>query len=212
MIKQTLRKGMALGLLVFASVRCASVTNLHTAKVLDKGAHSHTLAGGVGNVDLSTDDGGTSGNTISADYMFRYGLTEKDEVGVKFTNFGAYVMGDYKRALIEGDKFYLSAGAGLGGTKVSITMGEEEQSTTWLDLYLPLYADYWVTPNFALYASPKYILRTVWGEESDVAHQVGLSGGFKWGQSSGFLAEVGYNKQLGEGDIGYWQAMGGFFF
>jgi hypothetical protein len=212
MIMQTMRKGLALGFLVLASARCASVTNLHTAKVLEKGAHSHTIAGGVGNVDLDGGDGELASKTIAVDYMFRYGLTEKDEVGVKLTNLGAYAMADYKRALIEGEKFYLSAGAALGGTQVTMSVGEEEASTTFIDIYVPVYADYWVTPTMALYASPKYILRTVSGESSDVSHQVGVSGGFRWGQSSGFLAEIGYNKQLGEGDLSYWQAMGGFFF
>ena len=200
------------GLLCLAN--CASVANLQTAETLSQGEISNTIAMGYGEVDLDTDSTTEAvAGTATIDYMLRYGLTDVDELGVRLTNFGAYISTDYKRKLYDDGSIKLAAGLALGGTKVTVTTNAGEASTTFFDIAVPLYADYWLDETKALFVSPKYMLSMISGTgTSDTYHRLGGSTGFRWGKTQGMIAEVGYLANLSEDNSDLWQFLvGGFF-
>jgi hypothetical protein len=191
---------------------CASITSLQTAKNLKAGESSKTVAFGYSNLKLNTDSPTDSAQVPNFDFAYRQGITDKDEIGARLSS-GVYASVDYKRSLIADGSFYLSTGIGLGGTQFTVTSGGNEQSTTILDFYIPLYADYWVSESFGLFVAPKYIPRVTFGSGgSSGGHLLGASGGFKWGQSIGLIAEVGYARELSGGGQNLWQVMGGLVF
>ncbi|NCN27198.1 hypothetical protein GW915_06430 [bacterium] len=191
---------------------CASVTNLQSAETLPEGEYSHTIAAGYGEVNLDNDNG-VIGSAAAFDYMLRYGLTDQDEIGFRLVNFATYFQGDYKRKLYDDGAVKLSAGLGLGGTKVTIGVGTSETSLTFVDVFVPVYADYWFDDLKAIFISPKYMLSfSSGGGSSETFHRLGGSVGFRWGKSQGVLTEVGYLKTLSEDNLDLWQVMvGGFF-
>ncbi|MBS1983699.1 MAG: hypothetical protein JST16_05955 [Bdellovibrionales bacterium] len=190
---------------LLGSARCASVTNMHSAKTLAEGESSHTLGVTYGNVKLNDDSGSIDATAPAIDYMYRYGLTSQDELGLKIAGTGTYFMGDYKRGLVTSGSVLVSAGLGLGGTQYSVG----DVSTKIVDIYVPLYTDFVVSDMFSLIAAPKYVLRFV---DSEKFSQAGGSFGFKWGKESGMIAEVGYLHQFGNVSVNYWQVSSGFFF
>lgn len=204
-------------ILLFAS--CATVNNLQTAETLEKGEIRQTIAVGYGGIDVDEEDNtdDIAASTFVVDYMIRYGLTENDEFGLRLANFATYLQGDYKRALVKSENFYLSAGIALGGTQVTIGSGSTEIKQTYIDLSFPIYMDYKVSEKSTLFLSPKYMLSFVstsgdTDEDSSSISRVGSSAGYKFGDQSGFIAEVGYLKSLKNNAYDLWQFTGGFFF
>jgi hypothetical protein len=162
---------------------CASITSMTTAKTLKDGQSEKAVAVGYSNLKLKTDAGDTSTTAPGVDLAWRYGLTDDDEVGVRLANL-AYLIGDYKRAIIKGSDFGLSLGAGIGGTHYSIG----NDSYTIFDLYVPtVYLDWYASDEMTVFMAPKLIYRVSSGSGSQKFAQMALSGGVKWGKESGVI-------------------------
>jgi hypothetical protein len=198
---------------------CASVTSLTGAKTLKEGDREFAIAAGYSNLKLKISDSDLGGDEPSTtvpnlDAALRYGLTDKDELGIRLVNFGAMTIGDYKRSLYTSEQFAVSVGAGLGYTKFTSSFGADSSSTTIVDLIVPAYADYYASKDLTLYTAPRFIFRKIAGDSSDTQTMMGVNLGLKFGQEAGVLFEGGYAFQLGQDESleNGWQVMAGFFF
>lgn len=167
---------------------CASVSTLQTARVLKEDDSTHSIGLGT----YSSDDfvGGGSISMPVIEYTYRRGMWKDIDLGVKLAIIGSTVV-DLKYNLINGEKFALATGVGLGYLSFTSTVGAQEQKSTILDLMVPLYLSYDINKTFSVYGAGKYMLRTI---SSDVAMSgdgslVSSSLGVKWGQSSGVFLE-----------------------
>ncbi len=197
---------------------CLSTSTLQTAKVLDKGTARIHIGGGLYNsptfddaVDEVEEGVGESTDTIPdlvlpyLEFAFRYGVIDKLEIGGKLTVPGALAV-DGKYGLLDDGTLALATGLAVG--HMSSTDGDEEANeTTIFDIVLPVYASYHPAEAFALYASPKYLMRIA---ESTSSH-VGITGGFKLGKSGGVFFEATYLTSLSE-DFITKQYSGSLFF
>ena len=189
-----------LGLFVlgFSVTRCASVTRMHSATTLGEGESSHTLALTYGEIKLSNDTGdvNASAGAPSVDYMYRYGLSPKDEIGVKLANFATYASVDYKRSLHTSENVNFAVGGGIGGTQYKVG----ETTTTLIDLSVPFYLDYWLGAETAWTFSPQYTLSANSGTS-----KIGGSTGLRFGRKKPYMVEFGYEKALVSGSASIWQ-------
>jgi hypothetical protein len=194
---------------------CASITSMTTAKTLDQGDSKFIVGLGYSNLKLKVDSPDSSLKVPGADFMYRYGITNKDEIGIRIANF-SFLIGDYKRSLLATDKFGVSLGAGIGGTSYSssatVSGTSNSSSTTIVDFYVPLYLDFYAAENVTLFTAPKYIYRIASGDDASNSSQFALSGGVKFGQKSGVMLEAAWSKQLSGGDASFWQGMFSFFY
>ncbi|MGN6110604.1 MAG: hypothetical protein ACTHU0_36215 [Kofleriaceae bacterium] len=88
--------------------------------------------------------------------------------------------------------FHVSLGGHVGYLKISASSGDEEASATMVDAYLPLYLGYRVSPAFAVYAAPQYMLRSAFGSgDSEYGHVGGSTLGIAIGERSKFHLEAG---------------------
>jgi hypothetical protein len=143
---------------------------------------------------------------------YRYGVTSKDEVGLR-TNTGANLVGDYKRALVDSGDWLLSVGAGLGYSKVTVTLGSESTSTNYIDMFFPVYVDYNFSEDLAWFVTPKVgFTRVSSSGISSSAGTFGSSTGIRTGKDSGVIGEVGFVKSFEDGSETLWQILGGYYF
>ncbi|NDG86229.1 MAG: hypothetical protein EBX52_14465, partial [Proteobacteria bacterium] len=132
-----------------------------------------------------------------------------DEIGVRLASL-VYIVGDYKRAIVKGESFGLSLGAGVGGTSYEIG----STKNTIIDLYLPtVYLDYYATDSMTLFTAPKFIYRV----NSDTSvmknfSEIAVSAGVKYGKETGVIVEGAWAKPFLDGAGNIWQAAVGVFF
>lgn len=114
----------------------------------------------------------------------RYGATEELEIhGMAWLPFGATIGGKY---MLVGDRenggFAFSPGLDVG--YLSVSVGDE--SATLVDVYVPMHMGYRTNPSFAVYWTPKYILRLLGGH---VGHVGGATLGTAIGKDAQLLLE-----------------------
>lgn len=86
----------------------------------------------------------------------------------------------------------VSLGAHVGYLSITSGEGDNESSTRFIDGYVPLYVGYRMSPGFAIYAIPQYILRSVSADgESDLGHVGGGTLGFALGKNTKLHLEGG---------------------
>jgi hypothetical protein len=211
--------GMAVVLALFFS-GCASMSTMQTARTTNKGEFGG--GGGMGYVNtkipLGTD---TAGNTTSinlkAPFMegsARYGITDNLDLGVKLTIIGTATM-DAKYQFI-GDKtslFAASAGFGLG--YLSISSGDSKSNV--YDIMVPFYASVHPAEWFAVYVSPKYVLRLNSYTENaksgfSNSHWYGGTGGLKFGKKTSFMIEYSYFRNSAMSEVPFSQVTAGLTF
>jgi hypothetical protein len=115
----------------------------------------------------------------------RYGLTEKLELhGVAWLPFGMSVGGKYM--LVgehEKNGFVFSPGLDIS---VPITISVNDESSTLIDLYVPMHMGYRASDAFEVYWTPKYVLRFFGG---DLGHAPGATVGVALGKDTTFMVE-----------------------
>jgi hypothetical protein len=185
---------------------CASINSLTRAKTLPAGQKELYAGVEYSNLLRKTDGTQNDLNTFGVDVAARFGITDQDEVGAKLANTFAYLSGDYKRALIQGQT-NVSSGIVLGGLSYS---NASNQKFTQVDIAVPLYVDFEVTPEFTLIAAPKLMYSFVSGTPENFASCV-LSAGMRYGKESGLHLEGGYAIPFNDAD-GMWQMNAGVFF
>ena len=84
---------------------------------------------------------------------------------------------------------------------------EDKDETTLIDLTVPVYASYHPADAFALYTSPKYLMRI----SDENSQHVGLTGGLRLGKVGGVFLEATYLTSLSEEFVTL-QYSGSFFF
>lgn len=117
----------------------------------------------------------------------RFGVRERLELhGNVWLPLGASVGGKY---MLVGDRqqggFAFSPGLDLS---MPITVTVNDDSSTLFDAAVPLHMGYRASPDFALYWTPKYVLR-LWG--SELGHLAGGNLGVDLGNETQFLIEGG---------------------
>lgn len=174
----------------FLLCQCASVSTLQTARVLEKGDSVHS----IGLAMYNSDDflGGDDISSPILEYSYRRGMWDKIDIGLKLAVIGTAVV-DLKYNLLNGEKFALATGLGLGYLSFESEVGTVKQSSTVIDLILPLYASYDVAEMTTLYAAAKYFYRSVSADGNVQANgdgsMVSSSLGIKYGNQMGIFLE-----------------------
>ena len=204
---------------------CVNSSTLQTAKALDPGRGRVLVGGGYyASPDLDKDASSATGEdtSLKLPYMelgYRRGLVDRVEAGVKYTLPGTAAI-DGKYQFLDAGDFALAAGASVGYFKLSSEAGDSKSSSTVIDTIVPVYASYDVAKAFALYISPKYVMRYAKNESTDammtesssgLSHLAGATVGTKLGNKWGLFLETTYLKAISS-DFDAFQVNGSFFF
>lgn len=157
------------------------------------------------------------------EFGYRRGLSEIFELGFKYTFPGSLGL-DGKLSLLNAANFDLALGLGVGyltiesegssttsdsstnsGNSGSTTTSTSETKfkSTIIDFTIPLYASYRINDLFALYTSPKYVIRSISSAETSGGvstnskgnqHFAGATIGTMIGSDKGVAIEVTYMK------------------
>lgn len=217
-------KSAAAALLLFSALTtgCVNSSTLQTAKALDPGSQRILVGGGFytsPSVNADASQSTSSDVSLAMPYMelgYRRGIVDKVELGAKVTVPGTAGI-DAKYQFLQKGK--LAMAAGLGGGYLKLTSGEAgmETSTQLIDTIVPVYASYDVAKAFAVYTSPKYVLRYAksideMGQSSTgLNHLVGATAGVRVGNKWGLFLETSYLKSVSN-DFDAFQVNGSIFF
>src|SRR4029078_1379161 len=126
----------------------------------------------------------------------------KVELGAKVTLPGTAGV-DAKYQFVNAGKLALAGGIGTGYLKISSGAEGMQTSSTIVDAIVPVYASYDVSRFFAVYTSPKYVLRyaksvdeTDMSSSSGMNHLAGGTAGVGLGQNKGLFLETSYLKSV----------------
>lgn len=217
-------KTAAASILAFSALTtgCVNSSTLQTAKALDPGTQRILIGGGYyASPSVNADASESTGEDVSLamPYMelgYRRGIVDKVEVGAKVTIPGTAGL-DAKYQFLQAGDFALAAGLGAGYLK--LTSGSEgmETSTMLVDTIVPVYASYDLAKAFAVYTSPKYVLRYAKSVDemsqttSGLNHLVGATAGVRVGNKFGLFLETSYLKSVSS-DFDAFQVNGSIFF
>lgn len=179
---------------------CVSMSSLQTAETLEKGRKQTTFGGGYYSSEETSNNTSLSTKVPYLEYSYREGLAKDFDAGVKLTIIGSAAV-DGKYRLIDGKEFDLSAGGALGYMTISSGSGANEVKNTIIDFMLPVYASYRFSEQWALYLTPRYVMRmnsrSGASSGTSTASLLGGAGGVKIGHEWGVYLEAAYQKQLG---------------
>lgn len=193
-----MQRPLVLSLALATTGACANYSQLQDAETLRAGEGK--VGVGASFTKYKVEETNSSGqkeldsvSVPAAVISYRRGITDHLEVqSTAWIPLGARIGAKYS-LLGEAGKtgLHVSIGAHVG--YLSITSGEDENetSTTFIDGYVPLYLGYRMSPGFAVYLTPQYILRSVSGDESEIGHVAGGTLGFALGKSTKFHVEGG---------------------
>jgi hypothetical protein len=159
---------------------CANYASFQEADTLPKGASKFGV-GATGTTYKDTNDEGLVDSvTVAAlNIWYRRGIAEKLEAHASvWIPFGSSI----------GVKYQLSGNREMAGLSISLgldfgylQLGADDNKVTIIDTYVPVYIGYRTGPGFALYASPKYILRGAFGDGTSFNHLAGSTVGIALG-------------------------------
>ena len=207
-----MKKIVVLLILPLLLAHCASVSTLQTGRVLKKGDSFHTL--GVGTYGSDDFLGGNDISLPLIEYTYRRGFWKDIDAGIKLAIIGS-TMVDVKYNLVDGDKFALATGLGIGYLSFTSEFNGVEQKSTIIDFMLPLYLSYDVGQKVTLYGAPKFMFRTIsassGGTVSGDGSLLSSTLGVKWGVESGVFLEGSLIAGL-DSDFTGTQFNGAYFF
>lgn len=175
------------------SVGCISMSTLQTARTLEPDQTQQSFGGGVYNSKTKSGTVELETNLPYMEYSVRHGFFKDFDAGFKLTIIGAYQV-DAKYQLLDKSGFVMSVGGGIAYMEYKVTSGSTETKVTYIDGIVPLYLSYDFTPGFAMYVSPKYILRSISGDNSGTENLYGAGVGTKIGQKNGLYLEAAVIK------------------
>jgi hypothetical protein len=170
-------------------------------------------------LDASASEADEDDTSLALPYLelgYRRGLAEHLELGAKVTVPGTIGL-DGKYQLLDAGDFAVAAGLGFGYLSISSGSGEDEVSTQVIDAIVPVYVSYDLASYFAVYASPKLVLRyassTDDGSMSTSAFEslAGGTAGFRLGNRRGVYLEASYLKDISS-TFDSFQVNGSIFF
>jgi hypothetical protein len=201
---------------------CVNSSTLQTAKALDPGSQRILVGGGYyasPSLDADASSATNSDVSLKMPYMelgYRRGIVDKVELGAKVTLPGTAGV-DAKYQFLDAGKLALAAGVGTGYLKLTSGAEGMETSSTIVDAIVPVYASYDISKYFAVYSSPKYVLRYTSSVDSmdkstsGMNHLAGGTMGVRVGAKKGLFLETSYLKSLSS-DFDSFQVNGSFFF
>jgi len=197
MLSISLRTRLTVTTLITASALvtgCASVSTLQTARTLPSGQVRAYMGGGTYGGSAYSKDAILSEAKVLAEGGIRVGIADNIDAGIRLTlPATAYFDGKYQ--LLDLGEFAVASGLGIGYTNVS----SDDSSVALFDLVVPFYASYDFSRSFALYASPKYMLRLESGTNITSTRSGLIAGtvGLKLGDTWGAMLEGSYLKGIG---------------
>lgn len=194
---------------------CLNAATMQTAHTLDKAQNEFVLSGGYFTVpeineavDELTEGGLDSVGIPIGEFMYRRGIVDNFDMGVKLTIIGTLAL-DAKYQFVDTERLAVSAGLGAGTVKVTTTSEGVETSVRYTDILFPVYTSFDPTSWMTLSVVPKYNLRLFGADGSGFGHMAGSSFNLRLGKRSAAILEATYLKNLSaEGDI--IQYMSGF--
>lgn len=187
-------------LVLLGQAACVSMSSLQTAETLEKGRKQTTFGGGYYSSEETANNSKLSTKLPYLEYSYREGIAKDFDAGVKLTIIGSAAI-DGKYRLYDGEKFDFAVGGALGYMNVKTGSGSTETENTIIDIMLPVYASYRFDKSWAVYLTPRYVLRmnNRSGVDSgnSTASLFGGAGGVKIGHDWGAYLEAAYQKQSG---------------
>ncbi len=167
---------------------CVSMSSMQTARTLGQGNTETAIGVSRVSYEFVSDLDTLNEKTVTGEIDWRYGVTDKLDVGVKASIIGT--SGGYAKYQFLGDsesKFAGSGGIGLGFLTLSSGSGEFETKSKTTDVSVPLYFSYHPTDWVGIYTSPRYTLRNIRnsdadGSEGSTSHWYGATTGVKLGK------------------------------
>ena len=185
-----------IGLLGLLTSGCASVSTLQTAKTLDPQASEFSIGGAVQKVSVLDEvlDDGNLGRFVFAEVMYRRGLVENFDMGVKGAMPGNLVV-DGKFQFFSQDSWVLSTGLGLGYASQMAFPAK----TSIVEVIVPLYTGYDIGDKASLYLSPKYLLRYSLENKGErfLMHIPAATAGARFGSDVGIYVEGTFGQAFG---------------
>ncbi len=186
-------------MLALSQTACMSLSTMQTGETLPPGQTQWTFGSGSYTYEQSypyPDDGKDSLTGEYYEMSFRHGLGDRMDWGARLMFLGNAVV-DLKYQFIDGVRFDAAVGAGLGYLNISSDDGTgEEESTTMLDVVVPLYLSYQYSPLFTPYLAPRLVWRRQSAEAEGSQTLLGVTAGLKIGVNYGAYLEFGYQKDL----------------
>lgn len=193
--------------LIIGITGCVNTSALQTARALEPGQQRILVGGGFyasPSVNASTSETSGEDVSLSLPYIelgYRRGIVDRFELGAKITVPGTVGL-DGKYQLVNAGKLAFAAGLGAGYLKISSGSDESEVSTQLIDVTVPLYVSYDLASAFAVYASPKYVLRFASSSDasgmssSATSSLAGATAGIRIGNRKGIFLETSYLKDI----------------
>ena len=181
---------------------CANFATLQTAETMQKDKFElgvgATFTGYEVQLETTTTEPDAAGNPVettrtetesftipAVTVSGRYGLSDRLELhGVLWMPFGASVGGKYM-LVGEHDQNGFVFAPGLD-ISAPITITVNDDSSTLIDLYVPMHMGYRASEAFELYWTPKYVMRLFGG---DFGHAAGATVGIAVGRDTTFMLE-----------------------
>jgi hypothetical protein len=172
---------------------CANYASFQEADTIPVGTSKLGVGATGTTYKTRADDDSIDRVTLPAvNIWYRRGLTEVLEahaaVWIPFggsAGFKYQVTGNRQMAGLS-----FSLGLDVGFLQITSTNASDEESrVSLLDTYIPLYIGFRTGPGFAVYGSPKLILRTVVGEETALTQLAGATAGIAVGADTTFHLE-----------------------
>ncbi|MEQ1502938.1 MAG: hypothetical protein ABMB14_11945 [Myxococcota bacterium] len=168
---------------------CLSMASFQEVETMSK----HETQIGVGatvsgyQIDLGQEDP-TKVMVPALNLWGRHGLTDHFELhGRVWAPLGATIGG---KVQLLGTPYEQGFGLSTGLDVGYLTVSSGDSTTKVLDTYVPLYAGYRVSPGFATYLVPKYLLRDTFGSSgTELQHLVGGTLGLAAGKKAKFYLE-----------------------
>lgn len=170
---------------------CLSMSSLQTGRTMGKGEFGGGIAGGTFAVGVDNKDDTLTQQALGLDRLespfgeiyVKYGITDRLDVGGKLTLIGTGNVDIKYRFLGSNEsKGAISAGMSIGTVSVN--------DQTIFDVHVPVYLSFHPSNWFAIYSTPRYVLRNIEGTSSN---WFGLTGGVRiGGKKFGVFGEYTY--------------------
>lgn len=179
---------------------CLQFSGFQTAKTVPKGTSEVGFSGGIASTvkdfDPNEDDLENVGFPVG-EVWGRYGIGDRVDLGLKIsTLFNAYA--DTKVMLLgsEDSKLALGMGLGLGLQYFAVV--------TAYQVHVPVYFSVHPSPNFAIYASPRYVRQIFTNQDvydGGAFNYSGISGGIEVGKNVRFGLDFTYFNAFGKAQV-----------
>lgn len=216
------RKTSLLFMLALATVAtgCVNMSTLQTARTVPVGEYELISGGGyylspiLSEVSASTENSENEVKLVGVPYLEiggRVGMVDYLDLGLKITIPGTIAL-DVKYQFLDLDGFAMAVGGGIGYLHYETTSHDTKFTNEIIDLMLPLFISYHFNEAFAVYGSPKYVMRVHLTGDADPSQLLGAGGGFRIGEEVGIYIEATYMVDLANPDFTMIQATGASFF